>query len=191
MGNPDHTSALSDFLAKYVDHVRRTPLRELMPSLLYPSFLPNTPSVLVLRVPDELRVGPKRSSGRLSDGYKAVLIETQADRRFVEDALSRPLVVRNNVILMKESIDKTNLRRSQLPASASAGFLHYAPGDEGWPHLLVTMSWAPLPIPGLLRERYAVGYYETEAEIVAAMKHIAGVSGQCGVPMEVMFGGGV
>jgi hypothetical protein len=184
--SPAHASSAS--VSAYLDYVRCTPLRELMPTLLYPKYMPNTPSLLVLRVPPEMQGGPKRNSGCLSDGYKAILIETEGDRRFAEGALSRPLVVRDNIILAKETIDKTNLRESRLPVTRNAGFLHYAPTEDGWPHLLVIMSGLPVSIPGFIRQRYAVSYYGTEDEVMAAMQQIGGIAGQSGVPVRVKFG---
>jgi len=85
--SPAHASSAS--VSAYLDYVRCTPLRELMPTLLYPKYMPNTPSLLVLRVPPEMQGGPKRNSGCLSDGYKAILIETEGDRRFAEPQRSQ------------------------------------------------------------------------------------------------------
>jgi hypothetical protein len=188
MGIFSSTLASSASVAAYLDYVRRTPLRELMPPLLYPKYLPNTPSVLVLCVPSEMQGGPTRNSGCLSDGYKAIFIETEGDRRFVEGALVRPLVVRGDIVLAKETIDKTNLLESRFPIRNDASFMHYIPTADGWPHLLVTMSGLPLPIPGLLRQRYAISYYITEDEVMAAMTQIAGIAGQSGVQVQVQFG---
>ena len=187
MGIPHSTTKSASILA-FLNRVRCTPLRQLMPSLLYPNYMSDTPSVLVLRVPPEMQGGPFRSSGLLSDLYKAIFIETEGDRRFVEGALSRPLVVRDNVILARETIDKTNLRRSQLPDTRSSGFLYYAPAESGWPHLLVTMSGVPMSVPPLFRQRYAISYYGTEEEVMAEMGQIAGIAGQSGVPVQVRSG---
>lgn len=149
----------------------------------YPAFARDIPDVLVVRWPDGLPRGGQRTG--LNAAYKAVFVETSGDRRAAEDALTRPLVIRDGIVRLKETLDLPNVRRSSLPRSRDLRMLHYAPPDRGWPHLVVLMSGMVLADPGLVRGRYLPGFHATEEHVVEYLKSVSRAAGIGGLGLKV------
>ena len=153
-------------LPEELDRMGAVPLGELMPWVWYSDPNGIGPDLLVGRKPAYML--PAGCEVKLGDQYKIVFVETPGDRRYAEDALRKPLVVRGGVVHFEESIDKTNMRPSTIPPRAAALVLYEPPAD-GWPWYF--LGRLPFNIPRSLfgRQRYSNDAFRSEAE---ALHHV-------------------
>ena len=150
----------SDFLA-------HTPLRDVMPSLWYPRMLPNTPSLLLLRRTGAMsRVQPVVGD---PGPYHLVFVESDGDRRVVDEALENPIDVSNGIADFCKTIDRPNMRRSSFPPTGNLGVLLYGPKAEGWPWLILVMLPRNQVNMGYGRERYTWDAFDSKEE---ALDHL-------------------
>lgn len=144
------------------------PLRESMPSVWYPGYLPRMPDLLVFKFLPEMR---RSGHEGLNATYKVIFVETVGDRRAVEDALDKPVTVQGRAIDFRPTIDRTNARRSSLP-SGDSGLLLHVPPEEGWPYFVVSvLPWNKSGM-GFARDRYGWDAFGTEDEALGHMTRL-------------------
>jgi hypothetical protein len=112
-----------------------------------------------------------------------VLVETIGDRSFVDGALNKPLVMRNNVVLLNETINKTNSRPSTfLPSEFK--IIGYEPPSDGWPWLVVIMVHQNIDNIGYERNRYSVNAFSTENDSIKFIASVLEETGKKGCVAE-------
>ncbi|ATR20215.1 Hypothetical protein RMHFA_05601 [Roseomonas mucosa] len=149
------------------DYFARTPLREVMPSLWYPTMMPDTPTLLLFRRPEFVRRMEQFSGD--PGPYHIVYVETAGDRKVVKESLEKPLSVTGGFVDLRKTIDRPNTRRSSYPPGRDLKVLLHPPSEAGWPWLVVVMLSRNLPNEGMGRDRYSWDAFDTEAE---ALDHL-------------------
>jgi hypothetical protein len=124
----------------------------------YPRPLPTLPAICVIHVPTAF------ASASLPLGrYYPVILETDAEILELEAFLAAP----RGTLVAPDLFDH---RASQI-ATAQISFAHYAPAEQGWPHLLLC-HWPP-DYARLTRDRmaFARGAYTIELRDTGAELH--------------------
>jgi hypothetical protein len=156
----------------FLDYVSTTPLRTVAPPLWYPTVIPGTPDLLVVRIPELMAQQRKDGPDTLNRYYKVVFAETVGDQTYLNGCLDKPLPVAGNTVSFRLSIDKTNLRPSAFPFDGEIKLLHYGPSADGWPHLAVVMLSENTDGLRLCRLRYQWFAFATEQEAMARLRFI-------------------
>lgn len=152
--------------SEFIERLRHTPLREFVPHVWYPGYMPGLPDLLLLRLPPELQHPGEGQPITLA--HKICIVEDEGNRRVVEDSLAKPIPFEAGVINWRLSLDRVMARRSSRPRGDMA-VLMYAPPEEGWPWLIVTALPFNAPGEGFARERYA---WEAFADEAGAQAHM-------------------
>ncbi|KTQ97821.1 hypothetical protein NS226_04085 [Aureimonas ureilytica] len=154
------------------------PVAAWMPTLWYPSYTEGMPTLCVGLAP----------TPPFSRPHKAWLVETPGERAALVAALAKPIPVREgNVLDFRHGPDATCSRRSRFRPRDMV-VAHYAPTDERWPHLVVAA--APEAVvqavgaASLVRERYIVMPFETEAEAHEFLVHLGAIAGRAGAGLR-------
>ena len=145
------------------------PMKDWLPTALYPGFRPGMPDIVLARLPQEL-------ADLAGAPFKSWILENEKEAALLEARLSEPLPVRPDGSLDFIAGPDSAVRKKGKGAHRTDPVVGiYSPVENGWP--LIVLVSLPVQNPELERGCYAWEAFETDAEAVAHAKMVIEATG--------------